>query len=135
MPDRFPAELPMQFATTSDGVRIAFGVVGEGPTCIYARSPHRNHTQLAWEMPILRAGNRLLAERLRIIMFDSRNTGLSQWTDEGFSVEAGMRDLDAVISATATGPVSLLCGWGAAKAAVPYAASNPERVSPSVLSW
>ncbi|MEX0784699.1 MAG: alpha/beta fold hydrolase [Dehalococcoidia bacterium] len=127
MADRFPNELPIQFTTTSDGVRIAYAVVGQGPTCVFTQAPACAHSQLGWSL--FRDNFVLLAERLRLVLFDWRNTGMSGATEEGFTIEAGVRDLDAVVDSAAPGePISLWASAGSAFAVVPYAARHPDRV-------
>lgn len=128
MADRFPAELPMRFTTTSDGVRIAYGVVGDGPTCVFAYAPGACHSALQWEL--FREVFLPYCERLRSVFFDWRNTGLSGTTQEGFTIEAGQRDLEAVINAAAPREsVAIHAVTGAPFAVLPYAASNPDKVA------
>lgn len=134
MADRFPAELPMRFTTTSDGVRIAYAVVGDGPTCIYAWGPSATHSALFWKL--FRRSCVPLCERLRMVFFDWRNTGLSSSTPEGFTIEAGGRDLEAVIEAVASPePVAIWAWAGAPYAVLPFAASHPDRVGRIAMTF
>ena len=50
----------IQYAKTSDGVSIAYWVLGKGMPLVYASSPPFNHLQMEWQIPQLR----LLFERL-----------------------------------------------------------------------
>jgi DNA-binding CsgD family transcriptional regulator len=122
----------MQFTTTSDGVRIAYAVVGEGPTMVIAAAPHLTHSQLSWSLfPHLYAGWR---GRLRVVLFDWRNTGLSGTTGEDFSITTGLRDLEAVIGAAAPAErVTLYAGPVAPFVMLPYAVDHPDRVARLVL--
>lgn len=132
-PAQHTAELAMRFTTTSDGVRLAYAVTGEGPPCIFCWGPGGSHTQLAWSIPSLREGNQRLSDGVRMYWFDWRGTGLSGAAEEGFTIEAGMRDLEAIAAVAGPERVAIFCGFGASMAAIPYAALNPGRVSRMVL--
>ncbi len=40
------------YATTADGVRIAYQVVGEGPPDVVFVGPFTSHVELGWESPV-----------------------------------------------------------------------------------
>jgi pimeloyl-ACP methyl ester carboxylesterase/DNA-binding CsgD family transcriptional regulator len=128
MAGRLPDELQMRFTTTSDGVRIAYAVLGEGTPFVFTWGPHSSHNQLAWQIPSLRSGMVRLSEVAQSYFFDWRNNGLSSGTEEGLTLEAGVRDLEA-IATLIEGPFVLFGGAGAGKIAYAYAAEHPERVS------
>lgn len=115
----------MRFTTTTDNVPLAYAITGEGADCIFCWSPAKSHSHLAWTIPAIRKSLVRLSERQRMFWFDWRNTGLSGSTSEGFTIEAGMRDLEA-IARVVSGPVSFICGHGVPMALIPFAAANPE---------
>ncbi len=92
------AEPQVQYAKTSDGVNIAFASMGEGPPLIRLAQPGAAHVQRDWTMfpgivpPLPRT--------FRLISYDPRGTGLSDRDETDFSMEAMMRDLEAVIDRT-----------------------------------
>jgi class 3 adenylate cyclase len=68
-----------------------------------------------------------------VVRYDNRGFGLSQKNVPDLSVDAHLSDLDAIITALASGPVDL-CGYLASgHVAIEYAARTPERVSHLVL--
>ena len=73
-----------QYATTVDGLSIAYQTWGEGPNlvCIPGTA---SHVELFWQLPGI--PGRRLRERLgrvaRCAFFDKRGTGLSAITNEG----------------------------------------------------
>src|SRR6266567_1649874 len=65
----------------SDGLRIAYQVIGDGPIDLVFTSGASSHLDLVWEDPHwARTWNRL-AEFSRLIVFDKRGTGLSDRPD------------------------------------------------------
>src|SRR5213593_564333 len=88
-------ELRMQYATTADGVRIAYGTAGKGPYIVRAASLPFCHAQMEWAQ-----GSDFfdrLTENWTIVQFDPRGTGLSDRNPEDLSLEARIMDLQAVV--------------------------------------
>ena len=91
--------LPIQYATTSDGVRIAFMSLGSGPPVVFASNifGELNGYRLGW--PHYReVTDRLVALGWRVIRYDVRGMGSSDRDVEDLSLEGRVRDLKAVIS-------------------------------------
>jgi len=121
----------IQYAKTSDGVDIAFASMGEGTPLVLVSLPGYAHVQQSWAMfPHL---HKPLTRAFRLIWYDSRGTGLSDRDAIDFSMEAMMRDLEAVIDRTGLRSFALLAFRRAVPMAVTYAATFPERVSHLVL--
>ena len=78
----------IQYATTRDGIHVAFAVSGEGPTLISVPSPPDNHVQLEWEQRERRRTIEHLSAHRRLVRFDGRGTGLSDRAVSDFSLEA-----------------------------------------------
>ena len=87
-------ELKIQYAKTSDGVSIAYSVVGNGVPLIW--SYPLSHLTYYWESPIWRSWFDGLTGRYQLVMYDSRGNGLSQ---RGVTPtpEALALDLEAVV--------------------------------------
>src|SRR5438552_1592070 len=85
----------IQYATTSDGVSIAYSVSGQGRPLIAMPVPGFSHAELSWQMfsVILQP----LAAKYPTVSYDSRGTGLSDRSAVDFSIEAMTRDLEAVV--------------------------------------
>jgi class 3 adenylate cyclase len=125
-------ELRMQYATTSDGVRIAFGTAGKGsPWIVRVPSLPFVHSQLEWSQ-----GSEFfdqLTQNWSVAQFDPRGTGLSDRDVHDFSMEKRMLDLEAVVDKLGLGSfVAHGIGWGG-PLAVSYAVRNPDRVSHLIL--
>ena len=117
----------IQYAKTSDGVDIAFASMGEGPPLVVLPLPGMAHVQRIWEMfPNLLAP---LTRAFRLIWYDSRGMGLSDRDAIDFSMEAMMRDLEAVIGRTGLRSFAVLAFQDTVPMAVTYAATFPDRVS------
>jgi class 3 adenylate cyclase len=69
----------------------------------------------------------------RIIWYDSRGTGLSDRDAIDFSMEAMMRDLEAIIDRTGLRSFAVMAITDAVPMAVTYAATFPDRVSHLIL--
>jgi class 3 adenylate cyclase len=124
-------ELRMQYATTSDGVRIAFGTAGSGPCIIRIPSPPFSHSQLEWSQ-----GSDFfdqLAANWTIVQYDPRGCGLSDRDVTDLSFEARMLDLKAVVEKLGLETFALHgIGWSG-PLAITYAVRHPERATHLIL--
>ena len=90
-------ELSVRYATTADGVSIAWGEAGDGPALLHFQSTPFSHVQEAFASGV--AGYRGLARSFRLIMFDARGTGLSERDVDEVSAATLVADAGAVIEA------------------------------------
>src|SRR5436190_1031227 len=127
-----PAAHEVQFCTTSDGVRIAYASVGAGPTVVWA-SHWMSHLAFSWESPIWRHWTEEFATDHAFVHYDERGNGLSDWDVPAFSVDAFVRDLEAVVDALGFDQFTLIGSSKGGPTAIAYAALHPERVSRLVL--
>src|SRR3990172_2523521 len=86
------------YATTADGVSIAYWTLGQGPPLVQLPALPHSHIQKEWEFPEWRRGYELAATERTMVRYDGRGTGLSQRDVEDFSLDAMIADLDAVVS-------------------------------------
>jgi pimeloyl-ACP methyl ester carboxylesterase/DNA-binding winged helix-turn-helix (wHTH) protein len=125
-------EQEIRFCRTSDGISLAYSVVGNGP-CIVRVLGHFTHLEAEWQWPDLRRFWVHLAETHMVVRYDGRGTGLSDRYPGEFTEETRQRDLDAVLTAVGAEKAVLLGisegGWTAAA----YALEHPERVTHLVL--
>ncbi len=121
----------IRYAKTSDGVSIAYAQAGEGREVLVVPFMFQTHITEAWDFPDywLRA----LAERFHVTWYDCRGSGLSQRDVQDLSVEAMLRDADAVIAGAGLERFALLASWDGTPVAIRYAAEHPELVSHLVL--
>ena len=124
-----------RYAKTVDGLHIAYQVVGSGPFDLVYASSLITNVECIWEVPDQGNFLRRLAALCRLIVFDRRGSGLSDWppTAESLAFELGMADVHAVMDAAGS-ERAVLFGWeeGAALSGL-FAASYPERVAALVL--
>jgi DNA-binding winged helix-turn-helix (wHTH) protein/pimeloyl-ACP methyl ester carboxylesterase len=122
----------IHFCTASDGARIAYAEVGQGPPMVKAAN-WLNHLEYDWQSPIWSHLLRALAAEHRLIRYDARGNGLSDWEVDDISFEAFVRDLESVIEATGVERFALLGISQGCAVSIAYAVRRPERVSHLVL--
>ena len=123
----------IQYAKTEDGVSIAFAVHGEGRALVLMPFPF-SHLQLDWGIPELRSWYERLAKNRQIVRYDPTGTGLSDRDLTDFSVDAGVRDLEAVVGRLGLERFALFAPLFSGPASITYAVRNPERVS-HLIFW
>jgi DNA-binding winged helix-turn-helix (wHTH) protein/pimeloyl-ACP methyl ester carboxylesterase len=122
----------VHFCTAADGVRIAYAEVGNGPPLI--RTGHwLTHLEYDWESPVWSPFLDAIAARHRLIRYDARGNGLSDWDVQDLSFDAFVRDLETVVEATGLERFPLLGMSQGAACSIAYAVRHPERVSHLVL--
>jgi pimeloyl-ACP methyl ester carboxylesterase len=124
----------VQYATTADGVHIAYQVVGDGPPLFYM--PHwATHLELIWEEPLIAGFVRRLATFSQVIMFDKRGVGLSDPVAMPMlpTLEKWCDDVLAVMEASGTERGALVGSDAGALLSQLFAALHPSRTSALVL--
>ncbi len=87
----------VRYCTTEDGVRIGYWVRGDGiPIVMQSLFVNQMSAETNGE-PIDR---NFISQGRMVIRFDGRGVGLSQRNLDDFSLDARVRDLDAVVSGT-----------------------------------
>jgi DNA-binding SARP family transcriptional activator/pimeloyl-ACP methyl ester carboxylesterase len=127
-----PALHEVQFCKTSDDVRIAYACVGEGPPVVWA-AHWLSHLSFNWESPVWRHWTEEFAKDHAFVHYDERGNGLSDWNNPEFSVDAFVRDLEAVVDALGLDRFALMGSSKGGPTSIAYAARHPERVSHLVL--
>jgi pimeloyl-ACP methyl ester carboxylesterase len=122
----------IRFCTSADGARIAFATVGRGPPLVKAAN-WLNHLEFDWNSPVWRHWLGELSRDHTLVRYDERGCGLSDWSADEMSVEAWVRDLEAVVDAAQLERFPLLGISQGAPIAIAYAVRHPERVSHLVL--
>lgn len=129
---QFLARQKIQFCTASDDVRIAYATVGEG-TPIVKTANWLTHLEHDWDAPIWSPLFRELAHDHRVIRYDERGNGLSDWEVDDLSFEAFVTDLETVVDATGLEQFALLGISQGAAVSIEYAVRHPQRVSKLIL--
>ncbi len=122
----------IHFCATPDGVRLAYAVSGDGPPLVKAAN-WLTHLDYDWESPVWRHWWQGLSGRHRLIRYDERGCGLSQWDVDDFSLESFVRDLESVVDSLGLERFPLLGISQGGPIAITYAARHPERVERLIL--
>jgi pimeloyl-ACP methyl ester carboxylesterase/AraC-like DNA-binding protein len=128
-------ELPAQtvnYCSARDGTRLAWSAVGDGPPLVKTAN-WLNHLQFDFESPVWRGWIRELAAKFRLIRYDERGNGLSDWDAADLSLDAFVDDLATVADAAGVEQFDLLGISQGAAVAVAYSLRHPERVRRMVL--
>jgi len=122
----------VRFCTASDGVRIAYAVAGQGPPLVKAAN-WLNHLEYDWRSPIWSGLLHALATDHRLVRYDERGNGLSDWDVDDISFEAFVRDLETVVEAAGLDRFALFGVSQGCAVSIVYAIRYPERVTHLVL--
>lgn len=116
------------FTTSFDGTRIAYAIAGNGPPLVKVGN-YMGHVEYDWDTPVWAHWLKELTRSHRLIYYDERGSGLSDWNAEDISFEAWVRDLEAVVDAAGLQQFPLFAMSQAGAVAVAYAARHPDKVS------
>jgi pimeloyl-ACP methyl ester carboxylesterase/DNA-binding CsgD family transcriptional regulator len=123
----------IRFLKTRDGVRIAWASSGEGPPLIKAAN-WLTHLNYDLESPVWRHWIEFLSSHFRLIRYDERGCGMTDWDVGDLTPARWGEDLEDVIDASDPGEQFVLLGVSqGAAAAVSYAVRHPERISHMIL--
>lgn len=123
----------IRFCRAGDGTRIAYASVGSGPPLLKAAN-WMSHLDLEWTTPVWSHWLRGLARSRRLVRYDERGCGLSDWAVPGFTFDDWVDDLETVVDAVGLDRFPLLGVSQGGAVAVAYAVRHPERVSRLILA-
>jgi class 3 adenylate cyclase len=125
-----PLKHDIRFCTTSDGVRIAYETHGSGYPMVWVTGwiGHLELDEFTTAKHI-----EYWSRLLTVVRYDKRNTGLSDRGVTEMSVEARVRDLEAVVDALGLERFAINGMSEGGPIAISYAAKYPERVSHLLL--
>ena len=127
-----PPTQEIRFCVTGDGTRLAYATSGAGPPLVKAAN-WLSHLDYDWESPVWRHWLAELSRRFRLVRYDERGCGLSDWDVGRFSLDDWVDDLEAVVDAAGLDRFPLLGISQGGPVAITYAARHPERVTHLVL--
>jgi class 3 adenylate cyclase/pimeloyl-ACP methyl ester carboxylesterase len=124
-------EQKIAYCTTSDGLRIAYSTSGQGPPVVYV---------ITWATDLEHGSGtygsvayRMFGTNHTVIQYDGRGFGASDRGVRDFSVDARLRDLEAVVDTLKLKRFAL---WGysaGGPVTIAYTARHPERVTRLLL--
>jgi len=120
------------FATSADGTRLAYAVAGRGFPLVRPATWLTGVEHDAGH-PMWRHWWQELARDHTFVRYDQRGCGLSTRHVEDFSLEARVRDLEAIIDHHGFERVNLFGHSHGVPVSIVYAARHPERVHRMVL--
>ena len=125
----------IQYAKASDGVDIAYAVLGSGPVIVFPSniwgSIHLYKNEIVDHLKMF---DRLVSLGWSIVTYDGRGCGSSDRNVEDYTIEAKLRDLEAVIARAAPERFAM-CGTGhGGPAAIAYTVQQPRRVTQLILA-
>jgi class 3 adenylate cyclase len=123
----------IQYATSSDGVSIAFIAEGEGLPFVIVPGTPMSNVQRQRITPRVRETLAFAAERYRLVAYDRRGFGHSQREVDDFSLDSLVLDIEAVADHLGLERFVVFAAVLAGPVGIAYAARHPERVSHLVL--
>jgi class 3 adenylate cyclase len=122
-----------RYVRRSDGVSIAYQVIGEGPADLLYVPGFISHLDLMWAEPGFVALLRRLTSFSRVIMFDKPGSGLSDPVTHIPSPEERMGDIRLVLDEVGSQQAVLLGFSEGAAGCVLFATAWPERTRALIL--
>jgi pimeloyl-ACP methyl ester carboxylesterase/DNA-binding winged helix-turn-helix (wHTH) protein len=125
-------EQQVRFTRSADGTRIAYAETGSGYPLV--RAGHwLTHLEYDWHSPIWRPLLDRLSRDFRVVRYDQRGNGLSDWDPPEYSLERFVDDLAAVVDAASPERVALYGTSQGAAVAIAYTCRFPDRISHLIL--
>jgi len=118
----------VQYCRTNDGVNLAWTAVGDGPPVVKAPN-WIGHLELDWRNPGFSPICTSIAMKHRLVRFDARLNGLSDWEAETCSFDSFVDDLEAVFDVAGVERAPIVAMSQGCSVAAAFAARRPERVS------
>jgi len=122
----------VRFLTTDDGVRIAYAEHGAGPPLVFVRG-WISHLEHLWQDGDFRAYFEALGQHCRVIRYDARSNGLSDWDVGEVDLDALVTDLEALMDTLALERATIYGQCFGGPIAIAYAARHPDRVERLIL--
>lgn len=122
----------IRFLKATDGAKLAYACSGSGAPIIKAAN-WLSHLEFDWQSPVWRHWFSFLSNGRRLVRYDPRGCGLSDWDVADLSFPRQVADLEAVVETSGVERFPLLGISQGGAIAVEYAVRHPERVSHLIL--
>ena len=125
-------EQQIRFCTTTDGVRIAYATVGEGPPLV---ATPWGWLSIRYQLESTYGGRfyEALTQRYLVVCYERRGIGLSDRERTDFTLEADVQDLETVVDHLHLRRFALLGNFHLGPTAIAYAARHSQKVSRLIL--
>lgn len=133
--ETYPVSAPKQeirYCQADDGTCIAYALSGRGYPLVKAAN-WLSHLEFDHQSPVWRHWWRELASRYRLVRYDTRGGGLSDWQPRSVTFDAWVEDLHRVVDSAGLDRFALFGMSQGVSVAAAYAARFPERVSHLIL--
>jgi pimeloyl-ACP methyl ester carboxylesterase len=124
----------IRYANASDGKAIAYWTLGEGIPLVHMGWLPWSHIEIEWRNPAMRTWYERLAAFTNLIRYDTRGFGLSDAAGSDYSIEAQVKDLEAVVDRLELKRFAMFAVLHTGPAAFAYASRHPDRVS-HIMLW
>jgi pimeloyl-ACP methyl ester carboxylesterase/DNA-binding winged helix-turn-helix (wHTH) protein len=128
-----PDRQSIRFCRAADGTRIAYASVGTGAPLVKAAN-WLSHLDLEWDTPVWSHWLSGLARDRRLIRYDERGCGMSDWDVPSSTFDDWVDDLETVVDAVGLDRFPLLGVSQGGAVAIAYTVRHPERVSRLILA-
>jgi len=122
----------IHYCRTPDGVRLAYAISGHGSPLVNTGN-WLNHLEYDWDSPVWHHLFLRLSRDHRLIRYDPRGTGLSDWDVPDISLDAWVNDVETVVNAAGVERFPLFGMSQGCAVSIAYAVRYPERVTHLVL--
>ena len=119
---------PIQYATTEDGVSIAYASLGTGPPLIYLQTHPIGDLAGMLQDEIYAELIGALSQGSQVFLFDNRGAGQSDRDPADVSLAGLLADIDAVVASAGLTTFNLSGELTSVPLAVAYAARHPQAV-------
>ena len=132
-----PADSEITYATTRDGVQIAYQILGDGPIDIVWVNGMASNLDLNGESPPFARFQSREPRFARVLSFDKRGSGLSERSLGAGTLEERMDDIRAVMDDAGFDRAVIQAAADGGPIALAFVATYPERVTALVVqgSW
>lgn len=117
-----------RYLQTSDGTYIAYEVIGSGPVDVAWQLDYVGNLDCVWDSPLYASWLEALASMGRVILHDTRATGLSSRDTEPPNLETRAADLRAVLDHVGSDSAVIGGFFESIAPGVLLAATDPDRV-------
>jgi class 3 adenylate cyclase len=124
-------EREVRYCTSFDGTRIAYSIAGDGPPVVWIPG-WISHLDIDHQLG-QGIGTQPFVDRHLWVQMDKRGSGLSARNVSDFSLEARIRDVEAVVEHAGLGKFALGGHSEGGPIAIAYAAGHPEQVTKLII--